>query len=67
MKRRDFCIFTASAATAQTALRADHVLTGARFYAGPDLRPFEAMALAGAKLGVKTKFVAREEAHTDAQ
>ena len=27
----------------------------------------KAMALAGAKLGVKTKFVAREEAHTDAQ
>jgi hypothetical protein len=24
------------------------------------------MALAGAKLGVKSKFVAREEAHTDA-
>ena len=27
----------------------------------------KAMALAGAKLGVKTKFVAREEAHTDAE
>jgi large subunit ribosomal protein L16 len=26
----------------------------------------KAMALAGAKLGVKSKFVAREEAHTDA-
>jgi large subunit ribosomal protein L16 len=27
----------------------------------------KAMALAGAKLGVKSKFVAREEAHTDAE
>jgi ribosomal protein L16/L10AE len=26
----------------------------------------QAMALAAAKLGIKTKFVAREEAHTDA-
>jgi len=27
----------------------------------------KAMALAGAKLGVKSRFVAREEAHTDAE
>jgi large subunit ribosomal protein L16 len=26
----------------------------------------KAMALAAAKIGIKTKFVAREEAHTDA-
>ena len=31
----------------------------------PDIAQ-KAMALASAKLGVKTKFVAREEAHTDA-
>ena len=47
MNRRSFCALTAAAATAQTALRADHVLTGARFYAGPELRPYEAIALAG--------------------
>ncbi len=48
MKRRDFCLFTAAAAAAaQTTLRADHILTGARFYAGPELQPFEAIALAG--------------------
>ncbi|MFN8877731.1 MAG: 50S ribosomal protein L16 [Gemmatimonadota bacterium] len=32
----------------------------------PDIAQ-KAMALAAAKLGVKTKFVAREEAHTDAE
>ncbi len=50
MRRRDFCFFTAAAAAGwaqASVIRADHVLTGAKFYAGPDLQPCEALALTG--------------------
>ena len=67
MKRWDFCLFTATAATAQTVLRADHVLTGGRFYAGPELRPFEAIALAGDRVfayGTRAEILALAGANT---